>query len=580
MSKYVTFKQNGGRFGNQIFPYLLAKIIGINFGHTYIDHENFMLIHNNNKITIHEDVYQNFDTSLIRNNHIELDGYFQQSIYYIEYRHQLINIVNDSNNMDYWTYNYQKIYIVDFFKVKSMINFTDNDILISLRLDDFIQLPCPKSDILPLDYYTNILDQTKYDKLYIVSDAIKHGWEYNYLRAFDKYKYIHIQGTIESDAAVMRSAKMIIHSNSTLCWVMSFLSNKISRHIPNTNFYPKQKLLEIEPSDKLYQINTLTHDEVYNVNKYFNIHPLSYCIPDDILIDINTIINNKHIIISDVIPGERLTYRFKSGQEKLYNQHYQESYFAYSVKKGGWDCLRHYEILVNGCIPIFKDLDKCPASIMINYPKELIMEATSKLLPWNNDIELYKNYLNKIYTQLKATCTSRSQTKYILNIMNLTPKNILLIRCHEGVNYSRELLWIGLKQYIQNLNGIAVEYPKIEYLYKNYTGDLSQLYGFGYNYSRKLDDDYNFTSTEIIDRIKDHFWDLIIFGKVGPDEMIDGSIPNLPLWSIINHFYTKNEIAFIYGGDETVDMTTYNRYSEHVYNHRKYGHCFVRELKL
>jgi hypothetical protein len=29
-------------------------------------------------------------------------------------------------------------------------------------------------------------------------------------------------------------------------------------------------------------------------------------------------------------------------------------------KKGGWDCLRHYEIIGNGCMPYFENIEKCP----------------------------------------------------------------------------------------------------------------------------------------------------------------------------------------------------------------------------
>jgi len=39
--------------------------------------------------------------------------------------------------------------------------------------------------------------------------------------------------------------------------------------------------------------------------------------------------------------------------EKDYYQSYQNSIFALSYKKAGWDSLRHYEILMNGCIPLF-----------------------------------------------------------------------------------------------------------------------------------------------------------------------------------------------------------------------------------
>ena len=39
--------------------------------------------------------------------------------------------------------------------------------------------------------------------------------------------------------------------------------------------------------------------------------------------------------------------------ESDYYKDYQRSYFAITCKKGGWDCLRHYEILANAVSPTF-----------------------------------------------------------------------------------------------------------------------------------------------------------------------------------------------------------------------------------
>ena len=39
---------------------------------------------------------------------------------------------------------------------------------------------------------------------------------------------------------------------------------------------------------------------------------------------------------------------------------YQNSLFSLTYRKTGWDCLRHYEILASGSIPLFLDLEKCP----------------------------------------------------------------------------------------------------------------------------------------------------------------------------------------------------------------------------
>jgi hypothetical protein len=185
----------------------------------------------------------------------------------------------------------------------------------------------------------------------------------------------------------------------------------------------------------------------------------------------------------------------------------------------------------------------------------------------------------------KHNCSTTANSKYFFdkiknNINNNEIKNVLLLTCHTGVNYTRETTWIGIKRMIQSLGGIAIEYPKIDFLYDDYHNPTNTLHGNGFTYSKRLKNDYNFNETEIIEKIKDKFWDLIIFGKVGPDELYEGSIPNLPLWNIIKDKYYKEQIVFLYGGDGQQNMRENNKYSTHLLYHSLFGTCFVRELLI
>jgi hypothetical protein len=336
-------------------------------------------------------------------------------------------------------------------------------------------------------------------------------------------------------------------------------------------------MAKIEETDVL----TIINQDVNNILiKY--IHPLPYCIPDECIVDEN-VLDKKHIIIADLIPNEPLTYRFAYNQEHEYNAMYQESLFAYTIKKGGWDCLRHYEILANGCIPIFKDLSKCNKYTLASFPKELIINANKNLLPWKKEYkDLYNYYIKQLLNHVKEKCSTSATIKYFLsNILIKTPKNVLLITGHLGINYTRETFWIGMKRYIQSINGIAVEYPKINFLYEDYGKENAKnLYGCGFTYSRKLKNDYEFTESEIINKIDTKFWDLIIYGKVGPDELLEGNHPNMPLWEHVIKKYNKEEIIFLYGGDECNDITYNNRYKDHIMHNAQFGHCFVRELNM
>src|SRR5229473_172617 len=69
-------------------------------------------------------------------------------------------------------------------------------------------------------------------------------------------------------------------------------------------------------------------------------------------------IPQKHKDFAFILPGEPQTYIYN--KESDYYSDYQQSYFAVTCAKSGWDCMRHYEILANGCIPYFINLEKCP----------------------------------------------------------------------------------------------------------------------------------------------------------------------------------------------------------------------------
>jgi hypothetical protein len=66
-----------------------------------------------------------------------------------------------------------------------------------------------------------------------------------------------------------------------------------------------------------------------------------------------------HIVDPEVvsrIPDSKITYAF--ADEVEYYADLQTSKFGITTKKAGWDCLRHYEIAANACVPCFRDLDK------------------------------------------------------------------------------------------------------------------------------------------------------------------------------------------------------------------------------
>jgi hypothetical protein len=142
-----------------------------------------------------------------------------------------------------------------------------------------------------------------------------------------------------------------------------------------------------------------------------NAIPISYSIPKDKIVQ--SIPSNKSQYLAPLIPGDRSTYKYFD--ELTYYKQYQQSYFGLTMKKGGWDCLRHYEIIANGCLPFFKGFSQCPKYTMTHWPVALQREANSLYLSKNTDH--YEKTLKEFLEYTKANLTTEKMAQYLLNRM-------------------------------------------------------------------------------------------------------------------------------------------------------------------
>ena len=319
--------------------------------------------------------------------------------------------------------------------------------------------------------------------------------------------------------------------------------------------------------------STYAHSCHFDKDAY--IHPFSYGIPDELIVNA---VPEKLQEFAPIIPGKIATYIYKVGQETDYYASYQRARFGYTSKKCGWDVLRHYEILANGCIPVM-DFTGCPAETMAVFPKELITEANTALLPYTDEKNaLYDTYVTKLleHTRKYLSCSALAKSFLASMVQCAESVSVLIIRCDRHPNYSREMLTIGLKRLLGN--GCTL-YPPLPYLHSDYPFEsLQSLYGMGYTYTRRLEPVITPCEQEIVEGLRTKRWSVVLFAKIGPDEGQEGTVPFAPLWSVVNTYYGRDEIAFLYGGDGCQDLTNFNRYADHVLQHAKHGHCFVREL--
>lgn len=297
-----------------------------------------------------------------------------------------------------------------------------------------------------------------------------------------------------------------------------------------------------------------------NNNEY--LFPLSYSIP------LKFVKNTKEIkktrLFSSLIPGDKKTYIYKD--EITYNKNYSNSYFSFTYKKGGYDCLRHYEILANNSIPFYIDIDKIPNKTMTTFPKTIIKNAMKSLLDNRENFEMFDKYIQELneYTINNLTCekTSYNFIKLINNLNNKkSVKNVLMLS-NGGFNFSMMSLAYGLRA---NLRDNFIDFPKINSLY---TKKQFNLY---------LEDDIEIDRKNISDKIKNKFYDYIIFGPIGPDESWNNDFfKNYEKLVLLS--YKKTEIIYIFGGDRPFNTKIPNKFNNYLKTYLHKGICFVREL--
>jgi hypothetical protein len=268
-------------------------------------------------------------------------------------------------------------------------------------------------------------------------------------------------------------------------------------------------------------------------------HPIGFSIPETKIV--------KKIPLKDqdfacVIPGKLQTYIFE--READYYQDYQRSYYAITCKKGGWDCLRHYEILANGCIPYFLDLDDCDEGTLYFFPKELVKEAMHlegvSFLNIDHrkfDRQKYNEILEKLLDHTRRYLTCRDMANYLLETLHYSGiGKVLFLSGEPNPDYLRDLTLIGLKEILQDK---LVDLPQIPYIYKSYQGDIAALYGKGMTYT-KIIDDLSVDREDIEQRIHRREFEFIIYGS------IHRGLPHLEL---VTQKYPPSKIAYLCGED-------------------------------
>ena len=180
--------------------------------------------------------------------------------------------------------------------------------------------------------------------------------------------------------------------------------------------YKKNEIIFLDGEDVLDVIEPLTHKGIYFKREMIEYNyknptiPISFAFPEELLIVEEP---KKEQLLAKLTTAEN-GYLFYD-QNEYYNE-FKKSYFALTKKKAGWDCMRHYEIILNGALPLMKDFHELPKLTMVHWDRNLLKESIE--LFWSYRMESgqgnYNEIRSKFIEHAKKDLTTKAMFNYIL----------------------------------------------------------------------------------------------------------------------------------------------------------------------
>jgi hypothetical protein len=235
-----------GRLGNAIFRYLASTIFLLNYGGNRVYDINY---DDPKKIIVDDIFYLKWKNNLLYNNikPVQINkylflGYFQHDDILTKYKNELIKhiqnnpndlLITDGNNNNITNYKYP----VTSYKVEQILTtdkpFNKYDIVFHLRLEDFITY----GFVMNPNSLIKLLDNHKNEKICFVVNKIQTKLEEKYIEFFTKkYNIVVESNDIIQDYHIMKNAKILGCSCSTISWIASFFSETVELvYFPNYN---------------------------------------------------------------------------------------------------------------------------------------------------------------------------------------------------------------------------------------------------------------------------------------------------------------------------------------------------------
>jgi len=265
----ILYNHNKGRLGNSLFR-LFANIV---FAYVYKTNAQINNFIGSSNICISDNYFIIWMNNVLNNNVIDnlninssflFDGFYQHDKIYVKYKNEIINFITNNPNLIIKTDREDSYKVIDFINYSIPQKY---NVVVHLRLEDFILI----SQVINPNCIKNIIDELILDypneKICFVLNKPKTELEIKYIQFFtNKYSNIVIESNdVVTDYTIMKNAKVLVCSCSTLSWAASLLSNTLEKvYIPNYNQVNGSHQTFKKPIENtiLYEIQTCNINEL------------------------------------------------------------------------------------------------------------------------------------------------------------------------------------------------------------------------------------------------------------------------------------------------------------------------------
>jgi hypothetical protein len=221
-----------GRLGNSIFRYIASVIFTLFYDCT-ITHESSHTneINDTKYLEWMKMIENGIIPELDKNATYLLSGFYQHESLIKKYKHRIIKFIENNQNDRLYVHNenYYSKNIIYHSIIKKY------NVVVHLRLGDFTKCNMLIQPICITNVLDNLIIKYNPENFVFVLENPKTDFEEKYINYFkSRYNIIIESNDVLTDYHILKNAKILVSTTSTLCWVASLLSDTIEElYFPN-----------------------------------------------------------------------------------------------------------------------------------------------------------------------------------------------------------------------------------------------------------------------------------------------------------------------------------------------------------